>query len=398
MTYEVVTTSTWRARLRARYETVLRDLGIALPTWGPSAFSTRVIDILAFSLAELSEGIGAARDAMSLDRAERGQLEELCSLLGVSRLPGTPSTVTLTVGAWSTGPVRLPKGSVCGDGTNLWLTTESVTIPAGSTATVSAACEVNGPTSAAAGTITLRLSSVSGWTSVTNAAAASIGTADETDPELRLRAKNSSVGSRSPWAVKSALERVAGVKKAIVYFNPRMQEVEVSGRTVPACGWSVWLWPSSISTDSRTRALLVLYQFGSPNEMSLPTSTGADGVRASRLGADGQPDLKGYWFVRDINMKVRVTITSYETGYNLSKVTTAVRAAVQAYFDSLTPGQTLRQNDILGRVAGVTGVGRATVTISDQDPDDDSWSSYSDADRTIDVADLAALYEPAEVL
>lgn len=92
--------------------------------------------------------------------------------------PGAPSRVTLSVNL--DAGATLPAGSIAhttGFSAVRWVTTEAVTNGGGSAATVTvpAVAEHVGPTPGPAGTITAKVSAVTGWNTVTNAADATPG-------------------------------------------------------------------------------------------------------------------------------------------------------------------------------------------------------------------------------
>lgn len=78
-----------------------------------------------------------------------------------------------------------------------------------------------GPVPALAGTLTVIVSSVSGWDEVTNAADVELGALEETDAEFRTRrlAALAGLGNATLEAIRGALQAVEGVELALVYEN-----------------------------------------------------------------------------------------------------------------------------------------------------------------------------------
>ena len=92
-------------------------------------------------------------------------------------------------------------------------------------------CDKDGPVDPPLGTVTNIITSVAGWSSVSNNASAIVGRADETDTELRQR-WSSSVHQRSSAmteSIKAALYRVTGVTAVRVYENTS-DAVDSAGR------------------------------------------------------------------------------------------------------------------------------------------------------------------------
>lgn len=400
--YRPRTAGDWYSLLRGNVEVLLASIGKAPPRWEPHEFITMLYSTTAFAIAELDEAISAIQDARSIYNASGAYLLELATLMRIRVSSGRKSTVTLTVEAWATGSVLLSKGSRAqgggDDGLAIWITTDDVLIPAGGSATVVAECDTAGPVIADVGTITRRLSGTTGWVDVTNLAAADIGAFADSESNIRQRILSfNSVGSRSPLALKSAIERETSAQKALVYFNTSMSTVAKGNASVPACGMAIWVWPAALPNADRQRILRTIYSFkDGSSAIALPANS-TQGVRGTVVGADGLVNEIGYFFVQPQYYKVEVTVTAFEANYTLAKVTDTVQGAVKAYFESLSPGETVRQNDLLGAVAAVAGVGRATVTMAHTDPGDDpsvsgNYTAFSNADVYTDVYAIAQHY------
>jgi len=400
--YRPRTSGEWYALLRGNVEALLASIGKAPPRWQPHEFITMFYSTTAFAIAELDEAISAIQDARSIYNASGAYLSELATLMGIQRSPGRKSTVTLTVGAWATGSVLLSKGSKAQgggeDGLAIWVTTDDVVIPAGGTATVTAECEVVGQIAAGAGDIVRRVSGTTGWASVTNADAADLGAPADSDSSLRQRILTfRSVGARSPLALKGALERDTAAQRVIVHFNTSMSTVLKGNASVPACGMAIWVWPAALPNVERQKILRAIYSFkDGSSAIALPANSG-EGARGTIVGADGLVNAIGYFFVQPQYYKVNVVVTSFEANYTLAKVSAPVQAAAKAYFDALSPGDAVRQNDLLGAIAAVPGVGRATVTMAHTDPGDDpsvsgNYTAFSNADVLTDVYAIAQHY------
>ena len=103
----------------------------------------------------------------------------------------------------------------------LWSLPDTVTIGTGGTVDALATCQELGPVVAVPGDLSIIGTPTAGWTSVTNADAADIGRAVETDAELRARQKLS-VANPSQTILESltgGLAAVPGVSMVRVYEN-----------------------------------------------------------------------------------------------------------------------------------------------------------------------------------
>ena len=136
-------------------------------------FDTNALALLTYNNRALNTAIGVG-------------LDNLCSLVGITRKPATYSTVQLVLVG---NPSTVITNGQCTDTANehLWNLPESITIPESGTITVEATCNDAGNITVAANTITKIATPVFGWYSVTNNFVGSGGSNQETDAELRGR-------------------------------------------------------------------------------------------------------------------------------------------------------------------------------------------------------------------
>ena len=113
-------------------------------------------------------------------------LDSICKLNGIARLTATPSTAVLTLSGSPNTPVT---NAVIQDKNGiLWNLPSSVTIGPSGSVMVNASCQQSGAISAASNTITQPVGGfTAGWTGVTNANPAIVGTSYETDSAFRAR-------------------------------------------------------------------------------------------------------------------------------------------------------------------------------------------------------------------
>lgn len=232
------------------YEEIKADLEAAFrASFGASINVTpasnfgKIIAITAERLAELWEVAEAVHAAQTPDGSTGVALDDVASLTGTVRLPASKSSVTLTL--TGTPGTLVPAGRVVSTGAGVrFVTLADATIGGGGTITAAAEAEDTGPFVAYAGTLTNIETPVAGWSSVTNALDAVVGSDLETDAALRIRREEelrAQAGGSVP-AIEAAILRVDGVTAAVVFENvtgatnadglpPKSVEAVVAGGT-----------------------------------------------------------------------------------------------------------------------------------------------------------------------
>jgi uncharacterized phage protein gp47/JayE len=138
---------------------------------------------------------------------------------GIARKAATNSTVDVTL--TGTAGTTITNGSVKDANGIIWNLPATVTIDTSGAVTVTATCANSGAVAAVAGSITKINTPTRGWTAVSNANAATVGTAAETDAQLRIRqAQSVAIPSLTPFeAVDGAIANVTGVTRHKLYEN-----------------------------------------------------------------------------------------------------------------------------------------------------------------------------------
>ena len=156
---------------------------------------------------------------------------------------------------------------------------------------------------------------------------------------------------------------------------------------MPRSGVGVWVYPNTISDDSKIDCASVLFaMLSASTARSLPTGDGADGVLAEFPSPYGEQSFQeGFWWMSETSIYVRVELSNIRGGYTVAGLTAQVRAAVLAHFSALLPGQDVEQQEVLAVVTTIPGVIRANVTLGL------SPGGLSDADVPLDVATFAQL-------
>lgn len=190
--------------------------------------------VLAQAFADAEALATWAAAGLSPYTAQGDQLDRLCALMGVERIPGLRSVVEVTFSG--TAGTSIPAGTQVGSASSLWRTTEHVVI--GSLGSVNARCEnlEFGPIVAEADTITRRVDAITGLRSITNALPAEPGRNPEPDSTY-LRRYLEEVTQRGGGyldSIRSALLAVTGVTNALVRDNSTGASVTTQHVAIPA--------------------------------------------------------------------------------------------------------------------------------------------------------------------
>ncbi len=186
------------------------------------------LDIQAFALALYNQ--------LDPDLASGDMLDTLLKYSGITRGIISRSQVDVTI--TTDRDLDLPDGyAVDDDLGQTWITTAVVPTTAGANA-VTLVAEEFGAIAADAGTVTEPATIIIGVISVTNAAAATVGRDEETDPEARIRRNKSlqNPATSTTGGLFSALGNLAGVTDLIVYEN----DTDVIDSVLSLAAHAVW--------------------------------------------------------------------------------------------------------------------------------------------------------------
>lgn len=282
-------------------------------------------------------------DSFDPDHAEGEQLDNLASITGVTRLPATYTTTTLTI-TGTNGTViasgkryRVPNGPT-------FETTASATI-SGGTAQVAARAQTIGAVEAGVGTITGIVDVIAGVSAVTNAVAAVTGREVETDDELRARRELSLriVGGGADQAIRARVLEVEGIDAAVVISN-RTLVTDVNG--IPGKSFRVIVWPAPVSGVPVWSAIW----------LTMPAGILSDGdEQAVAIDSQGNEQPVAYSVATERAIHIDVLITADTTEWPADGEAQA-RAAVLAAFADLSIGDDVRLFKITSAVAGIPGI------------------------------------------
>ena len=200
----------------------------------------QIIGIMALVLTQVDEVAVAVASGLSLGQATGFQIDSLGSLLDIRRIEGERSTVGVTLTGTVGTVIDAGARAKTTAGDEFSLVSQAVIPASGSVAGEMRAVEF-GPTTVAVGALTEIITVVSGWTAITNAAAASLGRLAENGNEYRTRyslelARNA---VNTLEAVRSRVLAVEGVTVARVEENTTstaitVQSVSIAARSIMA--------------------------------------------------------------------------------------------------------------------------------------------------------------------
>lgn len=190
----------------------------------------QLLSILSLKQSDTLEALQYAYNQSSPTTAIGAGLDRIVKMNGIARAAYSYSTAILTV--VGTAGTQINNGEAQDSNGNLWLLPETVTIPVGGTIDVTGTCSTPGNITAEAGAISIIATPQAGWTSVTNAAAATPGNAIETDSQLRAR-QAISVSLPSHTMLDGVIAAIAAVPGVIRYNVVENDTNETDGNGNP---------------------------------------------------------------------------------------------------------------------------------------------------------------------
>lgn len=196
-----------------------------------------LIDAEVSSRESLAQNNAELANQINPNQAGGVFLDALWALTGGSRTPGTRSLVTCTL-TGVPGTVilegRRVKTNVAD--TKIFRLISAATIGVGGTVTAVLESEDIGPIPAASGTLTEIIDKVLGWDTITNASAATLGKAQESDADSRNRRRATLAlhGRALIEAITSEVRNVANVRDAVGRENITNTTAIIDGLSVSA--------------------------------------------------------------------------------------------------------------------------------------------------------------------
>jgi uncharacterized phage protein gp47/JayE len=322
----------------------------------PQSVFGQWVGITAERLSEIWDAAEADYAAFDPDGATDAALDALCAITGTVREPASHSTVTLTLGGDAGTPI--PAGSQVSVSTTgvkfetLALATCNSTpttvngVTVGGSTTGAAQAVDTGPLVAAAGSITVIETPVSGWTAVTNAADAVSGQDIETDADLRLRREVElhSAANAALEAIRNAVLDVDNVSECKVFENTTMV---TDGDGIPAKSIEVVISGTGTAADIEEAIF-----------SAVAAGIGTYGtVTGTVIDTQGIAHMIKHSTATEIDAYIRATVTYNADDYEPATGDDLVAAAILDYgTDHLVMGK-----DVVPRAVGsgcfaVTGV------------------------------------------
>lgn len=305
--------------------------------------------IIAAKLAELWQQGGAIYNSQYPDGAEGLSLDNVLQMTGVRRLPYSKSSATATM-VGTPGTVFLPgydNTRAKNPGNNsLWVLAlpaglTSLVIPGGGSITANFIANEYGPVAALAGSLNVKDTPISGWTSVTNAQDAALGRDVETDAAARVRRTGllSNPGSGTVDAIYAKVLRVTDITYVRVYEN-YTNATDVNG--LPAK--SVEVIALGGANNDIAQAIWNSKDAGI-SAFGNTTGTALDALSGTRIVGFSRPTL----------IPIYVALTSL-TGTGYSGLTADIAKALTAFGSTLNIGDDVIRKRLLAASFDPLGV------------------------------------------
>lgn len=294
--------------------------------WGTLAVVVSQIESESYDILQ------AIYDARSENNATGQTLADLGAIVGVEWSLATYGSVDLTVSG--TPGTVIAAGKLVRDNNRVtWVIATSVTIGVSSVGTTTATCAEAGEINADPATITTILTPVSGWTGVTNAAAAVPGRAQQTAAEFR-RSRREQIargGGTSRAALRALILDLDGVEDCVVLSNPESTDQTVSGVAMTPNSVAVVVYPNTLTSDQKVALATVI-------DANLWAGTETIGDQSATVTTAGL-SLTYYWqYATETTTRVRLTGVEVESGYTVADMADPFDAVLATVFDALHVG------------------------------------------------------------
>ncbi|WP_455853114.1 baseplate J/gp47 family protein [Pantoea endophytica] len=185
----------------------------------PDSKDGQMVALVALAINDANNTAIQVYNSFSPSSGKSDALTRNVKINGIARKPATNSSVDLTLSG--TAGTTINNGSVKDANGIIWNLPASVTIDTGGSVIATAICANPGAVAAVIGSVNQINTPTRGWKSVTNANAATVGSAVEKDSELRVRQTQSvALPSLTPFdAVDGALANIDGVTRHKLYEN-----------------------------------------------------------------------------------------------------------------------------------------------------------------------------------
>ncbi|WP_312110795.1 baseplate J/gp47 family protein [Pantoea septica] len=288
----------------------------------PDSKDGQMVALVALAVHDANNSAIQVYNSFSPSSGMTDALTRNVKINGIARKAATNSTVDVTL--TGTAGTTITNGSVKDANGVIWNLPASVTIDVSGSVTVTAKCANSGAVAAVAGSITKINTPTRGWSAVSNASAATIGSAAETDAQLRVRQSQSvAIPALTPFdAVDGAIANVAGVTRHKLYEN---DSGAVNSDGIPA------------------HSIAAIVDGGDVTEIA-QTIRGKKGQGVATFGSttvtvpDKYDNPHAISFSRSTDVPIYVAITlKVFTGYT-TQIGEQIKQAIADYINSLTIG------------------------------------------------------------
>ncbi|PTR06458.1 MULTISPECIES: baseplate J/gp47 family protein [unclassified Novosphingobium] len=296
--------------------------------------------ILAQGFNDTNNACIAAYNARSPSSAQGAGLASVVKINGLQKQAATYSTCDVTI-TGAAGTI-ITNGTVKdADGAYTWALPASVTIPSTNSITVTATCTTAGAISAAIGSLTKIGTPTLGWISVTNAVAASPGTAQESDAKLRQRqSRSTALGATSPMeTLAAAIEDITGVTR--VTYDENTTDA-TNGNGTPSHSVALVIEGGDADAISQTIA-----------RSKIPGGGTAGTISKIVIDSRGMPATIKFSTPTYRRIIVNVSIKAL-TGYTVT-IGNALVSAIASYINDLPLGESVYLTQVIS--AGIQGSG-----------------------------------------
>lgn len=342
----------------------------------------QITAVLSEELAIAWEALQAVYAAMYPDGASGVALDQLAALTGTTRRAATRSNVIATVNL--NAGVTLPAGSiaaVAGSPDSQFRSTEAVTNGGAVADDVEVIFEsvATGPIAAPSGSLSVIVTPVTGWNSITNVDAAELGLEVATDAELREQRviELAGAGQDSYAAIRAAVAKVAEVESVTVYGNETMS-TDADGR--PAKSFEAVIWdgsPAGAADDAIAQAIWD----------AKPAGISSHGVGSSGTAEDETGAARTVSFTRATKLRVYVAISAKKTADAGAGWADQVKAAIAARGDLYAVGEDAYASHLIAAAQALATVAAVTVlTLEADDPTPDLTLQTAAYDELIRIA------------
>jgi uncharacterized phage protein gp47/JayE len=285
-------------------------------------------ETVALEIARLYAQLEAVYQSGFIDTATGSALDNVVALLGMARVKGGKAAgdVEFTRAPGSRGEITIPAGTriTTADGNVEYETVDTVTLAANQTTRRVVARDLEDNDPLPADSLTILPVQIAGILSVTNPAPTAITTQDESDTDLRIRAKNFLHGSERAT--------LGAIKQAIAQQGITADVIEVKDT------------PGIIDITPHATTL--------PPELQKRVEQAVEDARPAGVLVRWQQVL----VPRQINLELRLTTANDLLEQDLRAAQRAVHDKIADYFARLATDQPGSLNRIVGTVLSIPGI------------------------------------------